>query len=103
MPNSKIYLNVPYAQKDEAKALGARWDAARKKWYVLAATDIALFAKWQTEVIGLELPSTTTTRSKSPLSSSQNSSSANNATAGVITHPTGKNFVAYNGDEPPWD
>jgi len=31
MPNSKIYLNVPFAQKDEAKALGARWDAIKKK------------------------------------------------------------------------
>ncbi|MFI3136422.1 MAG: DUF5710 domain-containing protein, partial [Methylococcaceae bacterium] len=36
MADSKIYLNVPFAQKDEAKALGARWDAAQKKWYISA-------------------------------------------------------------------
>jgi len=31
----KIYLAVAYAQKDAAKKLGAKWDAKRKKWYVL--------------------------------------------------------------------
>ena len=30
----KVYLNVPFAKKDEAKKMGARWDAERKKWYV---------------------------------------------------------------------
>lgn len=27
---SRIDLNVPFAEKDEAKRLGARWDANRK-------------------------------------------------------------------------
>jgi ribonuclease HI len=31
---SKIYLDVPFARKDEAKALGAMWDPAKKKWYM---------------------------------------------------------------------
>jgi len=26
-----IYLNVPFKDKDEAKGLGARWDAEEKK------------------------------------------------------------------------
>jgi hypothetical protein len=30
----RIYLNVPYDEKEEAKKLGARWDQATKKWYV---------------------------------------------------------------------
>lgn len=31
----RLYLNVPYAEKDEAKRLlGARWDAQRRQWYV---------------------------------------------------------------------
>lgn len=29
-----IYLNVPYAQKDQAKSLGARWDPIARKWYI---------------------------------------------------------------------
>lgn len=39
-------LKVPFAEKDEAKALGARWDAAIKKWYVPAGVDLAPFARW---------------------------------------------------------
>lgn len=31
---SKIYLNVPYSEKDLAKEKGARWDAGKKKWYI---------------------------------------------------------------------
>jgi ribonuclease HI len=31
---SRIYLSVPFAEKNEAKQLGARWDPKRKKWYI---------------------------------------------------------------------
>lgn len=30
---NRLYLNVPYAEKDEAKKLGAKWDPTLKKWY----------------------------------------------------------------------
>lgn len=33
---SRLDLNVPYARKDEAKALGARWDGTRKTWWLPA-------------------------------------------------------------------
>lgn len=29
-----IDLNVPYEEKDAAKALGAKWDPARKTWFI---------------------------------------------------------------------
>ena len=29
----KIYLNVLFSQKDEAKKLGAKWDSKNKKWF----------------------------------------------------------------------
>lgn len=32
----RIYLNVKYEEKDQAKALGARWDIEAKKWYILS-------------------------------------------------------------------
>ena len=32
-PAARAYLDVPYAEKDSAKALGARWDQAAKRWY----------------------------------------------------------------------
>jgi len=38
-----LLLNVPFSQKDEAKALGARWNQAEKKWYVPDHVDPAPF------------------------------------------------------------
>ncbi|QNA89118.1 hypothetical protein G4G28_12695 [Massilia sp. Dwa41.01b] len=43
-----IVLKVPYAEKDEAKALGARWNPTRKCWYIPDGKDAAPFAKWVT-------------------------------------------------------
>lgn len=43
----KTYINCPYAEKDEAKALGARWDADRRSWYVPAGVGLAAFARWR--------------------------------------------------------
>lgn len=34
-PPSKIFLNVPFQRKDEAKALGAKWEPSKKKWYIM--------------------------------------------------------------------
>ena len=42
----RLNLKVPFAAKEEAKKLGARWDAARKVWYVDGKDDVAPFAKW---------------------------------------------------------
>ena len=30
----KLYLNVPYDEKDDAKLLGAKWDKKKKKWFI---------------------------------------------------------------------
>lgn len=32
---SKIFLNVPFQRKDEAKSLGAKWEPSKKKWYIM--------------------------------------------------------------------
>ena len=98
MTDSKTYLNVPFAQKDAAKALGARWDAASKKWYVPADKDITLFAQWQSQSGTTETPATSTRAAPT-----KNVASPNTAASGIITYPADKNFIAYNGDEPPWD
>ena len=31
---NKIYLNVPYEEKDEAKKMGAKWDTKKKRWFI---------------------------------------------------------------------
>jgi Domain of unknown function (DUF5710) len=44
MPPIDIY--VPFNEKDQAKQLGARWDAVRKTWFLTDGTDTAPFNKW---------------------------------------------------------
>ena len=44
--DGRVILAVPYAQKDEAKALGAMWDPAGRVWYVPAGKDVTLFEHW---------------------------------------------------------
>ncbi len=29
----RAYVDVPFAEKDEAKRCGARWDMAERRWY----------------------------------------------------------------------
>jgi len=45
--NKKIYLDVPYEKKNEAKIMGAKWDINKKKWYIMNdcknKTDFDLF------------------------------------------------------------
>ena len=43
----KTYLFVPIEQKDEAKALGAKWDAELKSWYVPEGMDLTKFKAWE--------------------------------------------------------
>jgi len=45
-PAERQYLAVPIEQKDEAKALGARWDAEQKLWYAEPKADMGKLAKF---------------------------------------------------------
>lgn len=40
------YLNVPYSEKDQAKALGAKWDYDRGLWFVPINVMLEPFQKW---------------------------------------------------------
>lgn len=44
--SQRTILNVPFAEKDEAKRLGARWDQQLRKWYVPHGIDERDFEKW---------------------------------------------------------
>jgi len=46
MTSDRTYLAVPFAEKDDAKALGARWDRQAKAWYVPAGVDPEAFSPW---------------------------------------------------------
>lgn len=43
MKSTRLYLDVPYKEKDEAKSLGARWDPEKKKWYTTYKKNYHLF------------------------------------------------------------
>lgn len=42
----RINLDCPFSEKDHAKALGARWDVARKIWYIENVEDLTPFMRW---------------------------------------------------------
>uniref|UniRef100_A0A0G4I8M5 DUF5710 domain-containing protein n=1 Tax=Chromera velia CCMP2878 TaxID=1169474 RepID=A0A0G4I8M5_9ALVE len=44
--SDRTYLNCPFEEKEDAKALGARWDPDRKKWYVPAPLSLDAFSRW---------------------------------------------------------
>ena len=45
--NLVTYINVPKEEKDQAKALGAKWDRNNMCWFIPADKDLSLFDKWE--------------------------------------------------------
>lgn len=41
-----LLLNVSFAEKEQVKALGARWNPRLRKWYVPEDLDISAFGRW---------------------------------------------------------
>jgi putative DNA primase/helicase len=44
--SERLYIAVPYAEKEQAKNLGAKWDRGRQSWFVPPGTSPDPFAKW---------------------------------------------------------
>lgn len=42
----RVNLRVGFEDKDQAKALGAKWDAKLKSWYIDAEMDMLKFRRW---------------------------------------------------------
>lgn len=57
--SEKTWLNVPFTEKDQAKALGAKWDGKQKSWYAPAGSEIEPLNKWATQ----QTPTTQTIQS----------------------------------------
>ena len=45
---TNISLKVPFNEKDQAKSLGARWNAESKLWFIPQGLEVAPFQKWLT-------------------------------------------------------
>ncbi|KAG5189711.1 hypothetical protein JKP88DRAFT_262070 [Tribonema minus] len=56
----QVFLNCPYADKDEAKELGARWCPGERKWFVNPGVSLRPFAKW----LPRDMPRTPTKRTR---------------------------------------
>ena len=53
----RINLVTPFAEKDAVKALGARWDGAKKLWYITDVADLTPFMRWIPNLeVASELP-----------------------------------------------
>lgn len=42
----RVYLYVPFAERELVKTLGAKWDMEASAWYVSVGCDMAPFAHW---------------------------------------------------------
>ncbi|HBA5400613.1 TPA: toprim domain-containing protein, partial [Escherichia coli] len=58
-PQQREYLAVPYEQRNEAKAAGARWDKVAKSWYVGPNADRAALERWKPENVTEQDPAMT--------------------------------------------
>lgn len=46
MPQKRIYLFVPFKDKEKVKSLGAMWDDKEKKWFAPKSLDKNIFSQW---------------------------------------------------------
>ena len=77
----RINLVTPFAEKDAVKALGARWDGAKKVWYIADVADLTPFIRWIPNMEGATKES-----SESTLPKAQAKVAAKQS-PGVITKP----------------
>ncbi|TWA81546.1 antirestriction protein ArdC [Azospirillum brasilense] len=47
--SDRTYLAVPYAERNDARSLGAQWDGKAKSWYAPPTAQLAQLAKWLPE------------------------------------------------------
>lgn len=52
-----LFLDVPFAEKDSVKRLGAKWDGVMRKWYIPHGMDVHQFSRWCTEALQLQMQS----------------------------------------------
>lgn len=48
---ARIWLNVPYVEKESAKAQGAKWDVAQRRWYAPSKEIETACMRWALPVV----------------------------------------------------
>jgi hypothetical protein len=54
--DGRLYLDVPIVEKDEAKALGARWERERRCWFVPVDRYEGAIARWPPKTLARRQP-----------------------------------------------
>ncbi len=98
MQKPRFYLTVPFAQKDKAKGLGAKWDPTRKSWYVPEGVDTGAFQRWISDDSDHQGPTP-----GDPSAQRAGSPNRKKESSGVVIPSTNPDFVPYTGDVPPWE
>ncbi|MCL5825204.1 DUF5710 domain-containing protein, partial [Neisseria meningitidis] len=44
--DERVYVQIPYADREQAKMLGAKWDKEEKSWYIPPGVNQEPFRKW---------------------------------------------------------
>lgn len=55
--SGRLYIDVPLAEKDSAKSLGARWDAGARCWYIDAREYDGAITRWPPKTLTRTYPS----------------------------------------------
>lgn len=55
--DGRLYIDVPMGEKDEAKALGARWDGTMKCWYIATEAYRGPITRWEPKRLARTHPS----------------------------------------------
>lgn len=53
--DDKMYVFIPYEEKEEGKSLGARWDPQKGSWYIPDGINPSLFDKWEKGLISKQV------------------------------------------------
>jgi hypothetical protein len=97
--NQMQYIDVPFKDKDQAKQIGARWDGAKKSWYIPDGVPIASFERWLPKHAGSD-------QLKARPTASINKSKIASKSIGVETAwpiSVGKDFFQIDHDCIPWE
>jgi hypothetical protein len=100
----RINLICPFEERGAVKALGARWDAALKTWYLIDPADLAPFARWLPLDVGHFLATAgDAPQAKAPPKASTPASNSQPLTNEGATHDTPDwTPQDIHPDDPPW-
>lgn len=103
MKQAQLRLNVPFAAKDQAKGLGARWDPQQRIWYVPHGVDIQPFQAWWPEDLKAQGGAALEQPGKASASPARKPAAARapSAAAAIVTGPA--EVAPDHSDKLPWE